>query len=186
AGTLPPPARLEVRGEVVFPRSAFEALNAERTRAGEPTFANPRNAAAGSLRQLDPSITASRDLDLLFHSAGLMEGAEFASHADFLAGLRQWGLRTSVLNRRASGADEVVAFHHDIAQQRATLPFEIDGIVAKVNDGALQRRLGEVSRSPRWAIAFKFKAQQGETRINNIVASVGRTGILTPVAELEP
>jgi DNA ligase (NAD+) len=186
AGKLPPPARLEVRGEVVFPRHAFEALNAERTRAGEPTFANPRNAAAGSLRQLDPAITASRDLDLFFHSTGLMEGAEFASHWQFLAGLRRWGLRTSGLNKRVSGADAVVAFHHDIAQQRATLPFEIDGIVAKVNDAALQQRLGEVSRSPRWAIAFKFKAQQGETRINNIVASVGRTGILTPVAELEP
>lgn len=180
------PQRLEVRGEVIFPRAAFAALNAERERAGEPPFANPRNAAAGSLRQLDPAMTASRPLDLLFHSAGEIEGATFASHWEFLAGLRRWGLRTSTLNRRATGADQVVAFHAEIAGQREALPYEVDGIVAKVDDLALQRRLGEVSRSPRWAIAFKFKAQQGETRVRNIIASVGRTGALTPVAELEP
>ncbi|HSP96230.1 MAG TPA: NAD-dependent DNA ligase LigA [Candidatus Dormibacteraeota bacterium] len=185
-GKAAPPARLEVRGEVIFPRAAFDALNAERSRAGEPTFANPRNAAAGSLRQLDPSITASRPLDLLFHSAGLIEGADFANHSEFLAALHHWGLRTSALNDRARGADEVVAFHAQIARRREELPYEVDGVVAKVNDTALQRRLGEVSRSPRWAIAFKFKAQQGETRVRNIIASVGRTGILTPVAELEP
>ena len=180
------PHRLEVRGEVIFPRAGFAALNAERERAGEPVFANPRNAAAGSLRQLDPSITASRPLDLLFHSAGQVEGATFASHWEFLDGLRHWGLRTSALNRRAAGGDAVVAFHAEIGRRREELPYEVDGIVAKVDDLALQRRLGEVSRSPRWAIAFKFKAQQGETRVRNIIASVGRTGVLTPVAELEP
>lgn len=186
AGPGGPPARLEVRGEVIFPRAAFDALNAERGRAGEPPFANPRNAAAGSLRQLDPAITAARPLDLLFHSAGLIEGAALAGHWEFLAALRRWGLRTSALNDRARGADAVVAYHARIARQRETLPYEVDGVVAKVDDLALQRRLGEVSRSPRWAIAFKFKAQQGETRVRDIVASVGRTGILTPVAELEP
>ncbi|MFN8644185.1 MAG: NAD-dependent DNA ligase LigA [Candidatus Binatia bacterium] len=180
------PRRLEVRGEVIFPRAAFAALNAERERAGEPPFANPRNAAAGSLRQLDPTVTAGRPLDLFFHSAGQVEGAVFDTHWAFLAALRRWGLRTSPLNRRVTGADAVVAFHADIARRREALPYEVDGVVAKVDDLALQRRLGEVSRSPRWAIAFKFKAQQGETRVNDIIASVGRTGILTPVAELEP
>jgi DNA ligase (NAD+) len=183
---VPVPARIEARGEVIFPSAAFAALNAERRRKGEPPFANPRNAAAGSLRQVDPAMTAARPLDLLFHSAGLIEGAAFASHWQFLAALREWGLRTSEYNERAVGADAVVAFHARIAAARERLPYEVDGIVAKVNDTALQRRLGEVSRSPRWAIAFKFKAQQAETRVRDIIASVGRTGILTPVAELEP
>lgn len=182
----PPPARLDVRGEVIFPTAKFAALNAERLRAGEPPFANPRNAAAGSLRQIDPAVTKSRPLDLLFHSAGLVEGASFASHWEFLAALRGWGLRTSALNRLVAGEEAVADYHADIERRREALPYEVDGVVAKVNDLALQRRLGEVSRSPRWAIAFKFKAQQGETRVRDIVASVGRTGILTPVAELEP
>jgi DNA ligase (NAD+) len=138
------------------------------------------------LRQLDPSITAARPLDLLFHSAGQVEGAAFGSHWAFLAALRHWGLRASTLNHRAVGADAVVAFHAEMARRREDLPYEVDGIVAKVDDIAQQQRLGEVSRSPRWAIAFKFKAQRGETRVRNILASVGRTGILTPVAELEP
>ena len=181
-----PPARLEVRGEVIFPSAKFAALNAERVKAGEPPFANPRNAAAGSLRQIDPNVTKGRPLDLLFHSAGLIEGASFASHWEFLAGLRAWGLRTSTLNQLVEGGEAVVAYHADVERQREALPYEVDGVVAKVNDLALQRRLGEVSRSPRWAIAFKFKAQQGETRVRNIIASVGRTGVLTPVAELEP
>lgn len=182
----PLPARIEVRGEVIFPSAAFAALNAERARNGEPPFANPRNAAAGSLRQIDPAMTAARPLDLLFHSAGLVEGAAFASHWEFLDALRHWGLRTSEYNQQVAGADAVVAYHARIAGERERLPYEVDGVVAKVNEAALQRRLGEVSRSPRWAIAFKFKAQQGETRVRDIVASVGRTGILTPVAELEP
>ena len=182
----PVPARIEVRGEVIFPSDAFAALNRERAEKGEPPFANPRNAAAGSLRQIDPAMTAARPLELLFHSAGLLEGVAFASHWEFLERLGQWGLKTSEYNRRVSGGDDVVAFHREIAERREKLPYEVDGVVAKVNDIALQRRLGEVSRSPRWAIAFKFKAQQGETRVRNIIASVGRTGILTPVAELEP
>jgi DNA ligase (NAD+) len=182
----PLPARLEVRGEVIFPSAKFAALNAERVKAGEPPFANPRNAAAGSLRQIDPTVTKGRPLDLLFHSAGLIEGAAFACHWEFLAGLRAWGLRTSTLNQRVEGGDAVVAYHAEVERRRETLPYEVDGVVAKVDDLAQQRRLGEVSRSPRWAIAFKFKAQQGETRVRNIIASVGRTGVLTPVAELEP
>ena len=182
----PLPQRLEVRGEVIFLRAAFAHLNAERAAAGEPVFANPRNAAAGSLRQLDPRITATRPLDVFFHSAGLIDGAAFDSHWQFLSALQAWGLRVNPLNRLCRGADAVVAYHEEIAATRATLAYEADGVVAKVNALELQRRLGEVSRSPRWAIAFKFKAQQGKTRVRNIVPSVGRTGAITPVAELEP
>jgi DNA ligase (NAD+) len=182
----PTPQRLEVRGEVIFPRPAFAQLNAERAAAGEPPFANPRNAAAGSLRQLDSRITAKRPLDIFFHSAGLVDGAAFDSHWQFLAALKAWGLRVNPLNQVCRGADAVIAYHEEIAATRATLDYEVDGVVAKVNAHDLQRRLGEVSRSPRWAIAFKFKAQRGETTVRNIVPSVGRTGAITPVAELEP
>jgi DNA ligase (NAD+) len=185
-GAAPLPARLEVRGEVIFPRQAFAQLNADRAAAGEPPFANPRNAAAGSLRQIDPRATAGRPLDLFVHSAGLIEGAAFASHWQFLAALRTWGLKTNPLNQRCTGAAALIAYHTEMAARRDALPYEVDGVVAKVDATDLQRRLGEVSRSPRWAVAFKFKARQGETRVRDIVPSVGRTGILTPVAELEP
>ncbi len=181
----PIPHRLEARGEVIFPSAAFEQLNEERVEAGEPPFANPRNAAAGSLRQLDSRITARRPLDVFFHSAGRVEGATFESHWGFLRALDGWGLKTNPLNRVCRGAQEVVGYHKEIDESRAELGYEVDGIVAKVNSLELQRRLGEVSRSPRWAIAFKFKAQQGTTRVKNIVPSVGRTGVVTPVAELE-
>jgi DNA ligase (NAD+) len=180
------PARLEVRGEVIFPKAAFEQLNRERAKQGEPLFANPRNAAAGSLRQLDSRITAQRPLDIFCHSAGQIEGASFDTHWEFLAALRAWGLKTNPLNRRCHGAPEVIRYHSDMAAQRDTLPYEVDGIVAKINRLDWQRRLGEVSRSPRWAIAFKFAAQRARTRVRNIVPSVGRTGTITPVAELEP
>ena len=186
AASRPLPRRLEVRGEVILPHRAFQQINAERAEAGEPPFANPRNAAAGSLRQLDSRITAKRPLELFFHSAGAVEGAAFDSHAEFLGALREWGLKVNPLNRVCRGADELIAYQADIAAQRDELGYEVDGVVAKVNSIALQRRLGQVSRSPRWAIAFKFKAQRGQTRVRNIVPSVGRTGILTPVAELEP
>jgi DNA ligase (NAD+) len=182
-----PPDRLEVRGEVVFPRAAFAQLNADRAAAGEPPFANPRNAAAGSLRQLDWRITKTRPLRLYVYSPGEVEGGPtFARHSEFLAALTAWGFETSPRTRTCVGADELVAYHAAIGADRATLEFEVDGIVAKVDSLDWQRRLGEVSRSPRWAIAFKFKAQQAETRVNAIVPSVGRTGTLTPVAELEP
>jgi len=180
------PRRLEARGEVIFPLAAFAQLNAERAAADEPPFANPRNAAAGSLRQLDPRITAKRPLDIFFHSAGLIDGPAFASHAEFLAALQGWNLKVNPLNRICRGADAIIAYHREIAATRATLRYEVDGVVAKVNAYDLQRRLGEVSRSPRWAIAFKFKAQQGRTRIVAIIPSVGRTGVITPVAQLEP
>jgi DNA ligase (NAD+) len=185
-GAPPIPRRLEARGEVVFPRSKFEQLNRAREEAGEPVFANPRNAAAGSLRQLDSRITAGRPLEVFFHSAGKVDGASFAKHGDFLAALRKWGLKTHPLNRVCHGAEEVVAYHRKVGEDRPTLEYEVDGVVAKVNRMDLQQRLGMVSRSPRWAIAFKFKAQQGRTKVRNILPSVGRTGVITPVAELEP
>lgn len=185
-GAPPIPQRLEVRGEVIFPKAAFRQLNDARAARGEPLFANPRNAAAGSLRQLDSRITAGRPLELFCHSPGQMTGATFATHWEFLQVIRTWGLKTNPLNKLCHGADAVVRYHRDTAEQRAALFYEVDGIVAKMNRFELQRQLGEVSRSPRWAIAYKFKAQQGRTRIKTIVPSVGRTGVITPVAELEP
>jgi DNA ligase (NAD+) len=180
------PQRLEVRGEVIFPTAAFRKLNEERATRDEPSFANPRNAAAGSLRQLDSRITATRPLDMFCYAPGEIVGAQFDSHWHFLDSIRTWGLKTNPLNAIQRGADAVAQYHRTMAAQRPTLPYDVDGIVAKVNSFALQRQLGEVSRSPRWAIAFKFKAQQGRTRVKAIVPSVGRTGTITPTAELEP
>jgi DNA ligase (NAD+) len=185
-GARPIPVRLEVRGEVIFPRAAFERLNADRAQRGESLFANPRNAAAGSLRQLDSRITAQRPLDMFCYAPGQIDGVELASQWEFLQALQEWGLKVNPENRRCHGADLVVRYHREMAERRATLPYEVDGIVAKVNRFETQRQLGEVSRSPRWAIAYKFAAHQGTTRVKNILPSVGRTGTITPVAELEP
>jgi DNA ligase (NAD+) len=185
-GGAPLPERLEVRGEVVLPKAAFRRLNQERAARGEPVFANPRNAAAGSLRQLDPQITAGRPLDLFCYAPGQIIGVILDSHWEFLDALRRWGLKTNPRNRICHGAGAVADYHRAIANERAGLPYEVDGIVAKVNRFALQRQLGEVSRSPRWAIAYKFAAQQATTLVTAIVPSVGRTGTITPVAELEP
>ena len=180
------PARLEVRGEVILTRAGFQRLNAERAEQGEPVFANPRNAAAGSLRQLDPAITARRPLELFCHSAGAIAGASFATHWQFLHTLEQWGLQTNPLNRRCPDLSAALDQYAHLVSERDSLPYEIDGMVLKVDDLRRQEILGQVSRSPRWAIAYKFKAQQAETRVNDIVASVGRLGTITPVAELEP
>jgi DNA ligase (NAD+) len=180
------PKLLEVRGEVILPRRAFERLNEDRIKAGEPPFANPRNAAAGSLRQLDPRITASRPLDIFCHSHGTVEGAHFKTQWEFLDGIRQLGLRTNSLSRLCRNVDEVLEYWNALTEQRHELDYEADGVVAKVNSFELQERLGEVSRSPRWAIAYKFKAQQADTRVLKITVNVGRTGFLTPVANLEP
>jgi DNA ligase (NAD+) len=180
------PRLVEVRGEVILPRAAFERLNEERARRGESSFANPRNAAAGSLRQLDPRISAQRPLDMFCYAPGRLTGVEFATHWEFLQGLRAWGLKINPLNRICTGRDAVIEYHRQMAERRSQLPYEVDGIVAKVNRFDQQRQLGEVSRSPRWAIAYKFAARQGTTRVKNIVPSVGRTGTITPIAELEP
>src|SRR5713226_6241727 len=183
-GTLP--KLLEVRGEVIFSRQGFARLNEQRVAADEPPFMNPRNAAAGSLRQLDPKITATRPLDIFCHSPGVMNGISFSSQWEFLQELRTFGLRVNPLSKLCRNVDEVIAYWNDLTEKRHELDYEADGVVAKVNSFELQNRLGEVSRSPRWAIAYKFKAQQAETRVREISVQVGRIGSLTPVAKLEP
>jgi len=180
------PALLEVRGEVYLPLEAFRGLNREREEAGQPVFANPRNATAGSLKQLDSRVTASRPLDLVCHGVGSILGASFETHADMLAALGEWGLKGVPQSRVLATVGDVAAYYDDLAERRDHLPFEIDGVVVKVNDCGLQSRLGQVSRAPRWAVAWKFKPRQATTQVKNIVASVGRTGVLTPAAELEP
>ncbi len=180
------PALLEVRGEVFLPLEPFRKLNREREEAGQPVFANPRNAAAGSLKQLDPSITAARPLDFACHGVGEIHGARFTTHWETLAWLAEAGLKPVPKSRVCRTLDEVAALFAGLEAQRDRLPYEIDGLVVKVNDLGLQKRLGEISRSPRWAVAWKFKPRQATTRVNAIVPSVGRTGVLTPIAELEP
>ncbi len=180
------PRRLEVRGEVFLPREAFLKLNQERDEEGQPVFANPRNAAAGSLKQLDSAITARRPLDIFCHGMGVVEGAGFTSQGEFLQTLKEWGLKTVPFARICHSLDEIFAIHEEMEAKREELLHEIDGLVIKVNSLDLQRRLGEIARSPRWAIAYKFKPRQATTRIIDIQAQVGRTGTLTPVASLEP
>jgi DNA ligase (NAD+) len=182
----PVPRLLEVRGEVFLPVAAFHRLNREREEAGEAPFANPRNATAGSLKQLDPRVTARRPLDLGCHGVGTIDGAAVDGHQALLAAFRDWGLPAVGHLARAAGVDEVAAHFARLETARDGLPFEIDGLVVKVDDRELQELLGQVSRSPRWAVAWKFKPRQATTRVERIVASVGRTGVLTPVAELEP
>lgn len=180
------PERLEVRGEVFLSRRAFQRLNREREEEGQPSFANARNAAAGSLKQLDSSITARRPLDIFCHGMGEARGAGFTTHAEFLQALKAWGLKPVSLFGLCQGVNEIFALHEETERGRDALPYEIDGLVIKVNSLELQRRLGEISRSPRWAVAHKFKPRQAATRILDIQAQVGRTGTLTPVASLEP
>jgi len=180
------PQHLEVRGEVFLSREAFQKLNREREEEGEPIFANPRNAAAGSLKQLDSTITAKRPLDIFCHGLGEITGNGFTTQAQFLQALKEWGLKPVSLVRLCRSLKEIFAFHEETEARRDQLPYEIDGIVIKVNSLALQKRLGEIARSPRWAVAYKFKPRQATTRILDIQAQVGRTGTLTPVASLEP
>jgi len=181
-----PPHRLEVRGEVFLGRAAFQKMNRERDEEGQPVFANPRNAAAGSLKQLDSAITARRPLDIFCHGVGSVEGAVLSSHWDFRERIQEWGLKPIPRGKLCRGLDEILIFRDQIEVERDTLPYEIDGLVVKVNSAALQERLGQIARSPRWAIAYKFKPRQATTRILDIVAQVGRTGTLTPVASLQP
>jgi DNA ligase (NAD+) len=181
-----PPERLEVRGEVYLSLKSFQRLNAEREEAGEPPFANPRNAAAGSLRQLDPKITATRPLSIFCYAPGEVAGREFASQSEFLATLPGWGLPVNPLLRKVRGMGEVIRFYREMLSRRDSLPYEIDGVVVKVDSFALQRDLGEKTRSPRWAIACKFPPRQAVTFVEDIVPQVGRTGVITPVARLKP
>jgi len=180
------PRRLELRGEVFLSHQAFQKLNREREEEGQPVFANPRNSAAGSLKQLDSTATAKRPLDIFCHGVGEVAGTSFTSHMDFLKTLKEWGLKPVPFVRLCRSLEEIFTYFREMESQREDLPYEIDGLVIKVDSLDLQRRLGEISRSPRWAIAYKFKPRQATTRIRDIQAQVGRTGTLTPVASLEP
>jgi DNA ligase (NAD+) len=180
------PARLEVRGEVFMEKKEFEKLNALREENGEPCFANPRNSAAGSLRQLDPHITASRKLDIYFYSIVRAAGLQFKSQIELLEALKKYGLKTNSLITTCTGIQEVLNACVDLEARRNNLPYDIDGAVIKVNSIQLQTRLGDISRNPRWAIAYKFKPQQAQTKVRDILVQVGRTGVLTPVAVLQP
>ena len=182
----PFPDRIDIRGEVVMPFKELENLNRNQIRAGLPPFANPRNAAAGSLRQLDPRITARRHLDLFCYAVGYMEGITFDNQWELLSQLEKWGLKVTTNRYLANSSKEIIKHCREIESLRNHLPYEIDGAVIKVNSLALQRQLGEKSRSPRWAIAYKFKAQEETTKLTDIIVQVGRTGALTPVAIMEP
>lgn len=180
------PALIEIRGEVFMTKADFAALNAAQEEAGKQLFANPRNAAAGSLRQLDPSVTASRPLHFFAYALGDTGDFAIASQTALRVQLHDWGFDLNEPSRLCQNEDELLAYYDDVEKQRSQLPFDIDGIVYKIDDVALQKRLGYVGRAPRWAIAHKFAAQQATTRLNAISIQVGRTGVLTPVAELEP
>ena len=181
-----PPERLEVRGEIYLALKAFQRLNAEREEEGEQPFANPRNAAAGSLRQLDARITARRPLSLFCYGPGVVEGHEFRSQSEFLGTIAAWGIPVNHLSTKVTGLRGVLDYYRRIAEMRDTLDYEIDGVVVKVDSFQLQRELGEKSRSPRWAVAFKFPPRQAFTVVEDIVPQVGRTGVITPVANLRP
>lgn len=185
------PPILEVRGEVYMRRDDFESLNEQQRDRGQKSFVNPRNAAAGAVRQLDPAIAAQRPLSFFAYGLGEVTppeagGPEFGTHYEMLKTLKIWGFPVSALVRTAKGATELIAYYDSIGQQRDHLPFDIDGVVYKVNSLALQRRMGFVTREPRWAVAHKFPAQEQLTTVLDIDVQVGRTGKLTPVAKLAP
>ncbi len=180
------PASIEIRGEVFMTKADFVALNEAQAAAGQKLFANPRNAAAGGLRQLDARITAGRRLSLFAYAMGESSESVAETHAAYLDRLRGWGFTVNPLSRRLETEDLAAAFQDEIGAQRSGLPYDIDGVVYKMDDLALQRRLGFVGRAPRWAVAWKFPAEQATTVLREIRIQVGRTGALTPVAELEP
>ena len=180
------PPLLEVRGEVFITKDGFKKLNRNQEKEELSPFANPRNAAAGSLRQLDSKITATRPLSIYCYEAGRIDGISFDTHEDFLSILKEWGFPVNPEIQKVNNAETMVAFHRNLEAKRDSLPYEIDGTVFKVNAINQRNALGIRSRSPRWAIAGKFKAQQATTLVQNIIPSVGRTGAVTPVARLEP
>src|SRR5207302_3302309 len=181
-----PPKVLEVRGEVYLPVKAFEKLNEELLAAGARPFANPRNAAAGSLRQKDPSVTASRPLRLWCHGVGAVEGRRFARHSDLLEHLHGAGLPTAPQTERVDSLEAVFAYCERWQRNRHSIDYEIDGVVVKVDQIALQEELGSTSHAPRWAIAYKFPPEERTTLLREIAVNTGRTGIVTPFAILEP
>ncbi|ANU37169.1 NAD-dependent DNA ligase LigA [Vibrio scophthalmi] len=181
------PNRIEVRGEVFMPKAGFDKLNQNALKKGEKPFVNPRNAAAGSLRQLDSRITATRPLSFYAYSVGVVEGEPLSlSHYQRFLQLKNWGLPMCPETKLVNSLEDVKAYYHDILTRRDALPYEIDGVVIKVDDVTLQERLGFVARAPRWAIAYKFPAQEEITILNDVEFQVGRTGAITPVAKLEP
>jgi len=181
------PPTLEVRGEVFMPKAGFEAYNKKAEQAGEKTFVNPRNAAAGSLRQLDPKLTAERPLDMYVYSVGRIDGGELPeTHSEVIERLRGWGLKTCPESAVVEGVEGCLAYYEALGAKRDSLPYEIDGVVYKVDNLLQQRELGFVSRAPRWAIAHKFPAQEELTTVEGVEFQVGRTGAVTPVARLKP
>lgn len=185
-GTAEIPEKIDIRGEVYMNIDEFEAINKERVQEEKPLFANPRNAAAGSVRQLDPSITAARKLFLACYGVGAVKGIELKSQWELITWLERARFPVPAMVKLVKGIDNVIEVIKEIEEKRREFPFEADGAVVKVNDFALQRALGAKTREPRWAIAYKFPAHQGTTKIREIVPSVGRTGVITPIAVMEP
>lgn len=181
-----PPKRASIRGEIYLALADFERINQKQLDSGEKLYANPRNTAAGSLKQIDPGVTATRPLKFFAYGIGSAEGTGMSSQWELLQAMKAWGLPVNPLSKRCEGADDVVAFHAQLGEKRAKLPYEIDGVVIKVDDFAVQTEAGVRSRSPRWAIAWKFPPQEARTKVLDIEVQVGRTGALTPVARLEP
>ena len=181
------PTVLEVRGEVYMPRAGFRAFNEQALKKGEKTFVNPRNAAAGSLRQLDPRLTAERPLDIYVYSVGMVEGGKLPDlHSKVLDKLQTWGLKICPERKLVKGIEGCLAYYEDIGKRRDSLSYDIDGVVYKVDRLDYQQKLGFVSKAPRWAVAHKFPAQEELTIVRDVEFQVGRTGALTPVARLEP
>ena len=180
------PSLLVIRGEIFISKDAFEKMNEKAKENNEKVFANPRNAASGSLRQLDSKVTSSRPLSFIAHGLGECEGIQFSSISEFYDHLKAWKIPTSDLCKKVETKDDCWKFHDKILKERESIPYEIDGVVFKVNDYDLQKRLGFISRAPRWAIAHKFPAEEATTILEDIEFQVGRTGILTPVARLQP
>lgn len=180
------PKRIDIRGEVYMTKDEFKRINEERIAKKELPFANPRNAAAGSLRQLDPQITAKRRLDIFCYGVGYVEGYQFKTQWEILETLPKWGLKVNPLVKKVSNIEEAIKYHHEIEKIRDTLAYEIDGVVIKVNDLSLWEKLGTKARSPRYALAYKFQPTQSTTQLIDVVFQVGRTGAVTPVAILKP
>jgi DNA ligase (NAD+) len=177
---------LEIRGEVFMPKEAFEELNRQRDEDGLPAFANPRNAAAGALRQLDPRVTASRNLDVILYEIGYVEGRSFSTHEQVLEQIAAWGFHASEHWRAARDTSAILDYCEEWVERRDELDYDVDGAVIKVNDLSLRDRLGATSKAPRWAIAYKFPAEEKTTKLLDITVNVGRTGALTPTAIMEP
>ena len=185
-GRKKPPARIEVRGEVLLSRTNFDRLVESATTTGDTPFRNPRNTVAGTLKLLDPAVVSARRLDFVAWGVGHVEGLEARTYTDVVAALERFGFRTAEQHAVVESVEDLLAFHNDLENRRDALPYEMDGIVAKIDRLDLQRRLGRTARTPRWMLAFKFPPRRGTTRVERIVAQVGRTGVVTPVAELEP